>query len=165
MKKILICTLAASLLLSSNITAQKKQEVPKGKGPVVRKGPSTVVGAWTLTYLEGADIAKLFPDKKPIIAIDPKRILISGFNGCNSFSGKIKIEGNKISFLGPIQQTLKACNGNGEQKFMDALNTVKSFAFSENEKLDLIAGDKGAMQFTRAEKAKSNTGNKPNRKK
>lgn len=165
MKKILFCTLAASLLLSSNVPAQKKQEVPKGKGPVVRKGPSTVVGAWTLTYLEGADIAKLFPDKKPIIAIDPKKILISGFNGCNTFSGKIKIEANKITFLGPIQQTLKACNGNGEQKFMDALNTVKSFALSENDKLDLIAGDRGAMQLTRIVKPKDGIENKSNRKK
>ena len=163
MKKILFCTLAVSLLLSNNVMAQKKQEVPKGKGPVVRKGPSTVVGAWTLTYLEGADIAKLFLDKKPIIAIDPKRILISGFNGCNSFSGKIKIEGNKITFLSPMLQTLKACDGDGEQKFMDALNTVKSFALSDNEKLDLIAGDRGVMQFTRAEKSKSNSGKKPNR--
>ena len=163
MKKILFCTLAVSLLLSNNVMAQKKQEVPKGKGPVVRKGPATIIGAWTLSYLEGGDINKLFPDKKPIIAIDPKKILISGFNGCNTFSGKIKIEANKITFLGPIQQTLKACNGNGEQKFMDALNTVKSFALSDNEKLDLIAGDRGAMQFTRAEKSKSNSGNKPNR--
>lgn len=163
MKKILLCTLAASLLLSGNVLAQKKVEPPKGKGPVVRKAPANIVGVWELTYLEGADIGKLFPDKKPIIAIDPKRILISGFNGCNNFSGKIKIEGNKITFTEPFQQTLKACNGNGEQKFMDALNSVKSFAFSENDKLDLIAGDRGAMQLTRIVKSKTNTVNKPNR--
>lgn len=163
MKKILLGIVALSFVLSSSVMAQKKQEAPKGKGPVVRKAAANIVGAWTLTYMEAGDINKLFPDKKPIIAIDPKRIMISGFNGCNTFSGKIKIEGNKISFLEPFQQTLKACKGNGEEKFMDALNTIKSFAFSENEKLDLLAGDKGVMQFTRAEKAKSNSGNKPNR--
>ena len=165
MKKILFCAVAASLLLSGNVFAQNKMEAPKGKGPVSRKGPLAIVGAWSLNYLEGANMDMLFPDKKPIIAIDPKRILISGFNGCNNFSGKIKIEGNKITFLEPFQQTLKACNGDGEQKFMDALNTVKSFAFSENDKLDLIAGDRGAMQLTRIVKPKNGLENKSNRKK
>lgn len=163
MKKILLCTLAALLLISGNLLAQKQQAVPKAKGPAVRKGPPTIVGAWTLSFLEGGDVDQLFPNKKPIIAIDPKRILLSGFNGCNTFSGKIKIEANKISFLEPIQQTIKACKGNGEEQFMNALNTVQSFAFSENEKLNLIAGDRGVMQFTPA--LKSNSDIKPNRKK
>ncbi len=163
MKKILLCTLAASLFISSNLLAQKQAAVPKAKGPAIRKGPPNIVGAWTLSYIEGGDVDQLFPDKKPLIAIDPKRILISGFNGCNTFSGKIKIEANKISFLEPFQQTIKACKGNGEERFMDALNKIKSFAFSDNEKLDLIAGDRGLMQFTRAQKSKSNSSIKPNR--
>lgn len=151
MKKLLFASLLCVGLLPSASFAQKAQT---NKVKSAANKPQHIVGVWELTYLEGVDVSVLYKNSKPRVSFDPKRILISGNNSCNSFSCPIKIEGFKIIYTKQMMQTLKACPGNGEQKFMDALVTVSSFAFSENDKLDLIAGDRGVMQFKRIIKKK-----------
>lgn len=151
MKKPIFAVLLISGLFSNNLLAQKSNNK---KAKSVCKTQSTIVGAWKLNYLEGTDVKKLYPKDIPQITIDTKKILISGTNSCNSFSGPIKIDGNKIIFTEAFTQTLRACEGDGEQKFMEALAKAQTFSFSEADKLDLIAGDRGIMQFTRIVKKK-----------
>jgi heat shock protein HslJ len=150
MKPVFVVLLISSLF--SNTILAQKSNAKKAKSAC--KTQSTIVGAWKLNYLEGEDIKKLYKNAIPKISFDAKKILISGNNSCNSFSGPIKIEGNKIVFTKAFMQTLRVCEGDGEQKFLEALTKVQTFSFSEADKLDLIAGDRGIMQFTRIEKKK-----------
>lgn len=146
MKKPVFVLLLISSLFSNNLLAQKSNN---RKTKSVSKTSATIVGEWKLNYLEGENVMKLYRKDIPQISFDAKRVLISGKNSCNSFSGPIKIEGNKIMFTKAFTQTLRACEGDGEQKFMEALAKVQTFSFSEADRLDLIAGDIGVMQFTR----------------
>jgi heat shock protein HslJ len=147
MKKILFWTLIVLAATPQSVIAKQKKKTTPPK--IVRTAPQSLVGFWELTYLEGVDVDKTYKNNKPRINFDPKRIQLSGNNSCNTFSGQIKIEGNKIIFVKQMIQTMMACEGDGEQKFMAALNSVQTFAFSEANKLDLIAGDRGVMQFTK----------------
>lgn len=151
MIKPIFVVLLISSLFSNTLFAQKSNN---RKAKSVSKPAATIVGAWKLNYLEGENLSELYKKSPPQITIDAKKILISGNNSCNSFSGPIKIEGNKIEFTKEFTQTLKACEGDGEQKFMEALATAQTFSFSEADKLDFIAGDRGIMQFTRIVKKK-----------
>lgn len=146
MKKLLFFLLC----ISTVATAQNKI-VQKSVPAQAPKDPK-VVGVWELNYIEGADVATMYKKKKPKIAFDPKLVLLSGNNGCNDFSGQIKVENHKIIFEKPFVQTQKACIGDGEALFMDALAKVKTYAMTDSNKLDLIAGDRGIMQFTKVVK-------------
>lgn len=147
MKKSIVLLLLLTCSVAHQSMAQSKKKNPPH---AVRKTPPpSLAGFWELNYIEGANVEQLYKGNKPKINFDPKRIQITGNNSCNTFSGPIKIEGNKITFTKPLMQTLMACEGEGEQKFMEALGKVQTFAFSENDKLDFIAGDRGVMQFTR----------------
>jgi putative lipoprotein len=58
---------------------------------------------------------------------------VSGIGGCNNFTGKVSISGNKIKF-GPLAATRKACVpalGDQEQKFFTALDNAESYAFED----------------------------------
>ncbi|MES2478238.1 MAG: META domain-containing protein [Bacteroidota bacterium] len=151
MKKPIFVVLLISSLFSNTLLAQKSNNK---KAKSVCKTQSSIAGAWKLNYLEGEDVTKLYRKAMPKINFDTRKMLISGNNSCNSFSGPIKIDDNKIVFTKAFIQTLRACEGDGEQKFMEALAKAQTFSFSEADKLDLIAGDRGIMQFTRIEKKK-----------
>jgi heat shock protein HslJ len=150
MKKFAFITILLSTFLSVHTQAMHRQKKKSTKQTEQEK----LVGTWELNYIERVELADLYKDKMPTINFDAKTSLISGYNGCNSFSGMVKIEGNQISFPKPMEQTLVACEGDGEQKFIEAMGTVQTFAFSEANKLDLIAGDRAVMQFTRVVKLK-----------
>lgn len=149
MKKTLSILLLCSLAIPSiSIASGKKQKGKKTSRVNLKKKGLT--GEWILTYIEHLDIRKDFRQEHiPSIQFDASLKILSGNDGCNTFSGPIKIEGNKIISKGPFLSTLMACEGSADQKFMDVLKKINAYAMPDDETLDLIAGDIGVLQFTR----------------
>lgn len=63
---------------------------------------------------------------------------LTGSTGCNSFSGGYELNGTNIN-LNPGAMTKKACPGNGENQFLDALKNVSNFKVGK-DKLTLLDG-------------------------
>lgn len=91
---------------------------------------------WAITSLSGGDL-EMFDEELPFLHFTEKGVL-RGFSGCNSFSGNFEISGTEIN-LSPGAMTRKACPGEGESKFIDALKNVSKFQIS-SEKLILLNG-------------------------
>lgn len=79
---------------------------------------------------------------------------VKGFGGCNNFSGKYTIDGEKISF-GPMMSTKKSCGpGTDEQEytFMTYLAEISTLRF-EDDALELYSPQQSApMAFTSGER-------------
>lgn len=96
-------------------------------------------------------------DPRPItLQFDATEKRVSGFSGCNRFSGSYTLEQNQISF-GPLMSTKMACadaaRNTTEQTFLDALSRTDSYLY-ENDTLTLF--DAHALQLLklRAQSAK-----------
>lgn len=147
MVKTLFVIIVFSLFSSINGIAQKANKVKEGS---IKKTSDQLSGDWVLKDLEDTELSQTFNKVIPTITIDAEKMMLSGQNSCNSFSAPFEIMGNKIIFKKDFQQTLKACEGDGEQKFMDALKTVKVYVITEEgNHLDLVTEEKGVMQFSR----------------
>ncbi|MET0461786.1 MAG: META domain-containing protein [Chitinophagaceae bacterium] len=113
--------------------------------------PSQLNGTWILNYISGPRIAfdGLYPNKKPqlIFTVEDKRL--SGNTGCNSFSGPLVVDGNKISFDQPLALTKMFCPGEGETVFLETLKKVNTYSVSDGNTLNLIMGDIAIMRFTK----------------
>lgn len=108
-------------------------------------------GTWELNYITGSRIAfgGLYPNKKPTIVFDLKENRVSGNASCNSYSGKLNVDGNKISFKDPIAMTKMMCMDiQGEDVYMSTLEKIDSYSISEDGKtLNFIMGDIAMMRF------------------
>ncbi|MBW3468907.1 META domain-containing protein [Arthrospiribacter ruber] len=95
---------------------------------------------WVLSTLMGKSLdGNLFSSGLPFLNfMDEGRL--AGFTGCNNFNGSFNLESAGIS-LDPGAMTRKACPGNGEDQFIDALKKVNNYKVSKN-KLTLL--DKGS---------------------
>lgn len=141
-KNIFILFVVAIFVTSCNIIKSKNEA-----------DTSTLQGSWELNYISGPRIAfdGLYPNKKPVINFDIAESKVSGNNSCNSFSGKLVVEGNKIDFTQPMMMTKMMCgDGKGEQVFMSTLEKINSFSISDDGKiLNFISGDIALMRFTK----------------
>jgi heat shock protein HslJ len=71
---------------------------------------------WVLDYIGNQPIdAAQFPAGIPYIQINSTTQRVSGFDGCNQFSGTGTIEGDRIRF-GNLAATRKFCSGNPAEK-------------------------------------------------
>lgn len=108
-------------------------------------------GSWELIYISGqeATFDGLYHDKKPTINFVTKDNLVSGNNSCNSYSGKLKTDGNNISFKEPMAMTRMMClDGKAETVFMENLQKIDSYSISkDNKTLNFNMGDKTLMRF------------------
>lgn len=146
MKKIVLGMVVLASFGSLEATAMHRQ---KAKKTMAKSPKELLVGTWELNYLEGEEVANLYKDKLPELTFEVGATKVSGNNSCNGFGGEVVVTGQKIVFSDKMIQTMMACEGSGEQKFMEALRKVQSYAFSDADKLDLIAGDRGLMQLTK----------------
>ncbi|MBD8487945.1 META domain-containing protein [Echinicola sp. CAU 1574] len=91
---------------------------------------------WVLSSLMGGGL-DMFSGALPSLSFmdDGK---LSGFGGCNSFSGDFELSGTNLN-LDPGAMTKKACPGGGEDKFMSALKNVSNFKV-DKDKLTLLDG-------------------------
>ncbi|HTN18480.1 MAG TPA: META domain-containing protein [Chitinophagaceae bacterium] len=146
MKKLLILTCLCGLLLPDTSHAMCKK---RKKNKTEARQQNTLEGTWTLSYLEGGDMATLYKGKIPSITFDVTNKKVNGNNGCNSFFGPITLDGSSLAFSGPMGSTKMFCPGAGEQQFMEALAKVRSFSFHGPNEIDLIRGDIGVMRLQR----------------
>lgn len=111
---------------------------------------NTLNGSWQLNYITGIRIAfeGLYPDQKPEITFNVSEGTVSGSTSCNFFNGKFKADGNKLSFDQAMAMTKKMCEGEGEQRFLEAFNKVDGFKIPSPGKLILTTGDLDVMRFT-----------------
>ncbi|MCR4032477.1 MULTISPECIES: META domain-containing protein [Flavobacterium] len=143
MKKIITLVFFSFLLFSCNIFKCKKTDAV-----------SKLDGTWELNYITGPRITfdGLYPNKKPTIVFDTKENRVSGNNSCNSYTGKLVVDGNKIDFKQPMAVTKMMClNGQqGEQTYMEMLQKITSYDITDNGKtLNFISGDIAMMRFTK----------------
>jgi heat shock protein HslJ len=128
MKKIsIVLTIVFLTLMSCNSTKKASSKA------------TSLEGTWELNYITGPRIAfeGLFPNKKPSINFDLKENRVFGNNSCNSYTGKLNIDGNKISFTGPMAVTKMMCmeGMQGEITYMETLQKVDSYTVSEDGKV------------------------------
>ena len=114
---------------------------------------ASLEGTWELNYITGPRIAfgGLYPNQKPIIFFDLKENRVSGNASCNSYSGKLNVDGNKISFKDPMAMTKMMCMDiQGEEVYMSTLQKIDSYSISEDGKtLNFIMGDTAMMRFVK----------------
>ncbi len=120
-------------------------------GKTITGKTASLDGTWELNYITGPRIAfgGLYPNKKPTIVFDLKENRVSGNASCNSYSGKLNVDGNKISFKEPIAVTKMMClDGQGESVYLSTLEKIDSYSISEDGKtLNFIMGDIAMMRF------------------
>ncbi|RZJ67552.1 MAG: META domain-containing protein [Flavobacterium sp.] len=121
------------------VSCKCKQKVP------------TINGSWTLEYLSapGADFTKLYPNEKPTLNVDVVQNQASGKNGCNNFSGGVKVVGNLVTFDQNMITTKMFCPGDGERIFMGALFKANAYTFDSEGKLTLLNDDIAIMRFAK----------------
>ena len=114
---------------------------------------SKLEGTWELNYISGPKITfeGLYPNKKPTIVFDLKENRVSGNSSCNSYTGKLNVNGSKIDFTQPMVMTKMMCDdGQGEQTYMNTLQKITSYTITDDGKtLDFISGDIAVMRFTK----------------
>lgn len=110
-------------------------------------------GSWELVYISQPDtvIDQLYPNKKPTINFITKENAVSGNSSCNSYSGKLKADGNKISFKEPMAMTRMMCgDGKGETVYMETLQKIDSYSVSKDgNTLNFTMGKTSLMRFER----------------
>lgn len=113
------------------------------------KIPEAINGPWELNFISGRKIAfeGLYPGIKPLIVFDVANKRISGNTGCNSFSGKLRINGNKIDFKEPMAMTKMFCEGEGEHAFTEILKKVTSYALNDSNELIFLQDNTVVMRF------------------
>lgn len=112
--------------------------------PAELKDPKKV---WALTYITGPRIAfdGLYPNQKPRVTFNLNSNEINGFTSCNSFSSRIKINGDFISINSPLQ-TIMICQGAGENTFVNLLNKIDRYHIKEG-KLEFLNNEIVMMRF------------------
>ncbi len=101
--------------------------------------------SWALSSLTGKSLdMNQFPGGIPTLNFleDGK---LSGFTGCNNFSGNFSIVDSGIK-LDPGAITKKMCPGAGENDFITALNKVSDLKIAK-DKLTLLDGSTELMSF------------------
>jgi heat shock protein HslJ len=159
-------TLLAIIICLSAITAcnnENKEQTAKNAdtaaatAPPAAALPATIEmtpainGSWELTYISGTKIAfeGLYPNKKPAINFDVANTRVSGNTGCNNFSGKLNIDGNKINLNEAMALTKMMCPGQGETIFLETLKKINTYSVSDDSTLNFIMGDIALMRFKR----------------
>ena len=86
---------------------------------------------------------------KPSISFFGLNETFSGFTGCNKYSGRYKVSGNKISLSDAAASTKMLCLGEYDEKdFITALKRVNSYK-TDNGMLELLDGDEVVLSFSR----------------
>lgn len=86
---------------------------------------------------------------KPSISFYGLNETFSGFTGCNKYSGRYKLSGNKIVLLDGAASTKMVCMGDyDESAFLNSLKRVNAYR-SNNGQLELLDGNDIVLVFGR----------------
>lgn len=98
---------------------------------------------WVLeSYGEPNSLNTVLEDIETNITFDSAEGKISGSAGCNSYFGEYEVNGNKLSFPGPIASTEMWCGeeiGEQERQYLSALTDAESYKI-EGDKLTINCG-------------------------
>ncbi|GEO08580.1 META domain-containing protein [Segetibacter aerophilus] len=87
--------------------------------------------------------------EKPSISFYGANETFSGFTGCNKYSGRYRITGNKILLLNGAASTKMVCLGEyDEQDYLNSLKRINAFR-ANNGKLELLNGNDVVLTFSR----------------
>ncbi len=87
--------------------------------------------------------------EKPSISFYGLNETFSGFTGCNKYSGRYKITGNKIILLNGAASTKMVCMGEyDENDFLNSLKKINAFR-ANNGRLELLDGNDVVLAFAR----------------
>ena len=87
--------------------------------------------------------------EKPSISFYGLNETFSGFTGCNKYTGRYKITGNKIILLDGAASTKMVCLGDyDEQEYLNSLKRINSFR-ANNGTLQLMNGNEVVLTFSR----------------
>ena len=110
-------------------------------------------GTWEANYIMNTPkpFADLYANAKPTVTFNSATGQVSGMSGCNNFTGKFTLDGNRIKFGDDMALTRKMCpDMAGETTFMETLKKVSSYSVTEQGKtLNLIMGDMAVMRVVR----------------
>lgn len=105
-------------------------------------------GTWELTNIEGGQADTLFARNRPSLRFDRNSQRISGNTGCNNFNAALQIEGSTLRIPEPIATTRMACEGKGEQLFLQTLTKANAYSL-EGDKLTLLRDGYSVLQFAK----------------
>lgn len=109
---------------------------------------------WELEYISGQRIAfeGLYPSKKPQITFNTTTNEVSGTSSCNGYMTKYTSDGKSIAFGEPGPSTMMACDGGGEQIFLQMMKNVNNYSIDKNDKLNLNIDEIPMMRFKKNNK-------------
>jgi heat shock protein HslJ len=92
---------------------------------------------------------KMHQPDRPTISFYGSNETFSGYTGCNKYSGRFSLHGNKINLSSANPSTKMACIGEYDEKdFLSKLRQVNSFR-SVNGTLELLKDDTVLLTFSR----------------
>jgi len=98
---------------------------------------------WKVTQLDGKD---LIEGSRLIVNLGNRNGRITGYSGCNQFSGLYELEGENLKFKGSLASTEMACVKEGmmeqESHFMSLLQTMTHAKIIDGKDL-VLSNDKG----------------------
>ncbi|ABG58074.1 META domain-containing protein [Cytophaga hutchinsonii] len=157
MKKLIVYAaflafITASCKAPKSTTTISDKKVDEAAIPVTSNTTSEeadLEGTWELvSIISGPTPFKdLYPNKKPTIAFDARSKQVSGNTSCNSYTGAYSIDGRVISFGTGMALTKMACEGNGENLFVERLRKTNKFFIKEQNTLMLLDGDVALLEF------------------
>ncbi|VXB16420.1 conserved hypothetical protein [Flavobacterium sp. 9R] len=153
MKKSIATIILSSILITSCYTSKTTtMDITDKKKANTLKG-NLIDGTWEANYIMNTPKAfgELYLRVKPSITINSYENRIGGVTGCNNFTGKCTIDGNKIMIADALAATRKMCpDMAGEQLFLETLKKVNAYSVTNQGKtLNLIMGDIAVMRLER----------------
>ena len=106
-----------------------------------------LAGRCELASIEGAGptISEQYAERIPYVVFDLATRHIGGHTSCNGFSAQYTVNENQIRFENALK-TMIACDGGGEERFLDMLNKTTRFEL-QGDTLIFSNADGETMRF------------------
>lgn len=102
---------------------------------------------WKLTELMGQEVPTTEPDLTPYLQFGEDG-RVSGFAGCNQFTGAYETEGLRLTFK-PMATTQKAClNASVEQQFLTTIQGIDNYSLNDSGLAFYKARTAALLRFT-----------------
>lgn len=107
----------------------------------------SILGAyWVLFSLEGQDVQRPQNTQTAYVRFEEGKARVVGFTGCNRFSGKYELSGQKLSISNLSSSRMTCPDIEQENKMLDLLGQVSSFRIA-GDLLMLYAGETAVATF------------------
>lgn len=105
-------------------------------------------GNWELSFLAQSPrpVSELYQERKPALQFDAARGRVAGSTGCNRFSGGVTLGDGTIRFA-PLALTKMFCPGDGEQRFLEALQQATAYSLENGSLLTLLRDGQPLMRL------------------